>query len=49
MMPSLKAVNFNYFLSVKNMLEESLLEHDHIAVYTTIYCVTNQQIDNQVY
>ena len=41
-MQSLKAVNFNYFLSVKNMLEEGLLEHDHIALNTTIYYVTKQ-------
>ena len=39
-------VNFNYFLSVKNMLEEGLLEHDHITLNTPIYCVTKQQIDN---
>ena len=39
-------VNFNYFLSVKNMLEEGLLEHDHITLNTTIYCVTKRQIDN---
>ena len=39
-------VNFNYFLSVKNMLEEGLLEHDHITLNTTIYCVTKQQTDN---
>ena len=36
-MPSFKAVNFNYFLSVKNMLEEGLLEHDHITVNITIH------------
>ena len=34
-MPFLKSVNFNYFLSVKNMLEEGLLEHDHITLNTT--------------
>ena len=46
-MSSLKPVNFNYFLSVKSMLEEGLLEHDHITLNTTIYCVTKQQIDNR--
>ena len=46
-MRSLKLVNFNYFLSVKNMLEEGLLEHDHITLNTTMYCVTKQLIDNQ--
>ena len=47
-MSSLKPVNFNYFLSVKNMLEEGLLEHDHVTLNTTIYCVTKQlQIDNR--
>ena len=46
-MPSLKPVNFNYFLSVKNMLEEDLLEHDHITSNTTIYCVTKQRVDNR--
>ena len=39
-------VNFNYFFSVKKMLEEGLLEHDHITLNTTIYCVTKQLIDN---
>ena len=29
---SLKPVNFNYSLSVKNVLEEGLLEHDHITI-----------------
>ena len=49
-MPSLKAVNLNHFFSVKIMLEEGLLEHDHTTVNTTIYCVTKQlQIDNQFY
>ena len=43
-MPALKPVNF---LSVKNMLEEGLLEHDHITLNTTVYCVTKQQIDNR--
>ena len=46
-MRSLKPVNFNYFLSVKNMLEEGLLEHDHITLNTTMYCVTKQLIDNE--
>ena len=46
-MQSLKPVNFNYFLSVKNMLEEGLLEHDHITLNTTMYCVTKQLIDNE--
>ena len=46
-MPSLKPVNFNYFLFVKNVLEEGLLEHDHVTFNTTIYCVTKQQIDDQ--
>ena len=41
-----KPVNFNYFLSVKSMLEEGLLEFDHITLNTTIYCVTKQQIEN---
>ena len=45
-MPSLKPVNFNYFLSLKNMLDEGLLKHDHITVIY-IYCVTKQQIDNR--
>ena len=39
-MSSLEPVNFNQFFSVKNMLEEGLLEHDHIALTATIYCVT---------
>ena len=34
-MPSLRAVNFNYSLSVKHM-SEGLLEHDHIRVNTTL-------------
>ena len=46
-MPSLKPVNFNYFLSVFNMLEEGLLELDHTTLNTTIYCTTKQQIDNR--
>ena len=47
-MSSLKPVNFNYFLSDKNMPEEGLLEHDHVALNTTIYCLTKQlQIDNR--
>ena len=46
-MRSLKPVNFNYFLSVKDMLEEGLLEHDHITLNTTMYCVRKQLIDNQ--
>ena len=46
--PSLKTMNFNYFLSVKMMLE-GLLERDHATVNTTIYYVTNQQIDNNFY
>ena len=29
------------------MLEEGLFEHDHIALNTTIYGVTKQQIDNR--
>ena len=34
--------------SVKNMLEEGLLEHDHVTSNTTTYCVTKQlQIDNR--
>ena len=45
-MPSLKPVNFNYFPLVKNVLKEGLLEHEHIALNTTIYYVTKQQIDN---
>ena len=43
-MPSLKPVNFNCFLS--DMLEEGLLEHHHISLNTTIHCATKQQIDN---
>ena len=43
-MPALEPVNF---LSVKNMLEEGLLEDDHITLNTTAYCVTKQQIDNR--
>ena len=46
-MPSLKPVNFNYFLSVFYMLEEGLLELDHTTLNTTIYCTTKQQIDNR--
>ena len=45
-MPSLKPVNFNYFPLLKNVLKEGLLEHEHIALNTTIYYVTKQQIDN---
>ena len=33
-------MNLSYFLSVKNMLE--VLQHDHITVNTTIYCVIQQ-------
>ena len=33
-------MNLNYFLSVKKMLE--VLQHDHITVNTTIYCVIQQ-------
>ena len=29
------------------MLEEGLLEHDHITLNTTMYCVTKQLIDNE--
>ena len=36
-MPSLK--------TVKNMLEESFLEHGHVTLNTTVYCVTKQQIE----
>ena len=43
-MPALKPVNF---LSVKNMLEEGLLGHDHITLNTTAYYATKQQIDNR--
>ena len=43
-LPSLKPVNVNYFLSVKNMLEEGSSERDHITLNTTIYCVKKQQI-----
>ena len=39
-------VDFDYFLSVKNMSEEGL-EHDHITANTTIYCVIPLQLDNQ--
>ena len=46
-MRSLKPVNFNYFLSVKNMLKEGLLERDHVTLNTTMYCVTKQLIDNR--
>ena len=38
-------MDFNNFLSVKNMLEDGL-ERDHITVNTTIYCVIEQQLDN---
>ena len=45
---SLKQEKFSYFLSVENMSEEGLLEHDHInTLNTTIYCVTRQQVDKQ--
>ena len=48
--PSLKPMNFNYFFSVKNVLEESLLiQHDHIILNTAIYCATKQPIDNQTF
>ena len=40
-MPSLKLVNFNCFEFLSDMLEEGLLEHDHISLNTT-----KQQIDN---
>ena len=42
-MPFLKPGNVNYFLSVKNMLEAGLYEHDHITLNTTIYCVTSNR------
>ena len=45
---SLKQEKFSYFLSVENMSEEGLLEHDHInTLNTTIYCVTRQQVDKR--
>ena len=47
--PSLKPMNFNYFFSVKNVLEESLIQHDHIILNTAIYCATKQPIDNQTF
>ena len=46
-MPSLKPVNFNFFLPVKNMFEEDLLERDHITLNTTIYRITKQQLDKR--
>ena len=45
-MPFLKPVYFNYFPLVKNVLKEGLLEHEHIALNTTIYYVKKQQTDN---
>ena len=45
-MPSLKPVYFNCLLSVKNGLEEDLLEHDHITLNTTMHYVRKQQIEN---
>ena len=45
---SLKQEKFSYFLSVENMSEEGLLEHNHInTLNTTIYWVTRQQVDKQ--
>ena len=44
---SLKQEKFSCFLSVENMSEEGLLEHDHITLNTTIYCVTRQQVDKR--
>ena len=45
---SLKQEKFSYFLSVENMSEEGLLEHDHInTLNTTIYCVTRKQVDKR--
>ena len=48
MMPSITKhrVDFNCFLSLKNMSEEGL-ERDHIMVNTTIYCEIPLQLDNQ--
>ena len=42
---SLKQGNFSYFLSVENMLEEGLLEPNHIALNATMCCVTRQQVE----
>ena len=39
-------VDFNCFLSVKNMSEKGL-GHDHITVNTTIYCEIPLQLENQ--
>lgn len=40
--PSLKPMNFNYFFFVKNVLEESLMQHDLIILNTAIYCATKE-------
>ena len=44
---SLKQENLSYSLLVENVSEEGLLEHDHITLNTTIYCVTRQQVDKR--
>ena len=35
------------FIIIIVMVEEGLLEHDHITLNTTIYCVKKQQMDNR--
>ena len=44
---SLKQENLSYSLLVENVSEEGLLEHDHITLNTTIYCVSRQQVDKR--
>ena len=46
---SLKPMNFNYFFLVKNVLGESLIQHDLIILNTAIYCATKEPIDNQTF
>ena len=47
--PLLKPMNFNYFFLVKNVLEESIIQHDLIILNTAIYCATKEPIDNQTF
>ena len=47
--PSLKPMNFNDLFLVKNVLGESLIQHDLIILNTAIYCATKEPIDNQTF